>query len=52
MKEVFLTCPKCGKLIVFKNWIAWVICSPFHWFGKRYTKCHMCGKKSWIGRNK
>ena len=50
MKEVILNCPNCGRRFVKRNWIVWVLVAPFHWFGKRYTKCPTCGKWSWIKR--
>ena len=52
MKQVIIICPKCGQTIHFKNWFHWVWYSPFHWFGKRLTKCEYCGKKSWMKRVK
>lgn len=50
MKEVILQCPNCYGTFDFKNWFVWVLHSPMHWFGKRYTKCIYCGKWSWMKR--
>ena len=52
MKEVVVTCPNCCGRFDFKNWFIWVLHSPMHWFGKRYTKCIYCGKWSWMKRVK
>ena len=52
MESVILKCPKCNKKIQYKNWFVWVLHSPMHWFGKRHTKCHCCGKRSWMKREK
>ena len=52
MKEVKITCPKCGKQMTFKNYFDWILHTPFHWFGKRKTKCTRCGKRSYVGRSK
>ena len=50
MKEVILQCPNCYGTFDFKNWFVWVLHSPMHWFGKRYTKCIYCGRWSWMGQ--
>ena len=50
MKKIVLKCPNCGHVIFYKNWLVWAIYTPFHWFGKRYTKCQLCEKKSWMER--
>lgn len=52
MKPVYVRCPKCGVKNYFKSWFDWVLHTPFHWFGKRLTKCHLCGKKSYMKREK
>lgn len=52
MKHVKLICPKCGYVFSFKNYWHWVLRSPMHWFGKRYTKCIYCGKRGWMKREK
>lgn len=49
MKRIALMCPKCDNVFIY-NWFVWVLHSPFHWFGKRYTKCPHCGKRSWLRR--
>ena len=51
MKEVKLTCPKCGNRITYKNWFSWILHTPFHWFRKRRTKCGNCGNVSYIRRD-
>lgn len=50
MKEVILICPNCGHWIIYKNWFSWVLHTPFHWFGKRRTRCMNCGNYSYISR--
>ena len=45
-------CPKCGNCMTYKNYWSWVWHTPFHWFGKRKTKCTNCGEVSYIGREK
>ena len=50
MKEVVLICPNCGSTIIYKNWFDWVLHTPFHWFGKRYTKCWWCDHRYWMKR--
>ena len=52
MKFVFFKCPKCRQNFAYKNWFVWVLHSPMHWFGKRYTKCRHCDKRSWMKREK
>lgn len=52
MKPIILKCPKCNKKIMYMNWFDWVLHSPMHWFGKRYTKCFMCGQYSWMKKEK
>ena len=62
LKPVQLTCPKCNKNFVFKNFWFWVWHSPFHslvWDKKtkrirdyRLTKCPYCSKKCWVKSNK
>ena len=41
-------CPHCSHLFEIKGYWKWILTNPFHWFGKRYTKCPHCGKRSWI----
>ena len=48
MEPVILRCPKCGEKILYKNYFMWMLCSPMHWFGKRYTKCHCCGRWNYM----
>lgn len=52
MKEVKLICPICGNKLIYKNYFYWVLSAPFHWFGKRLTKCPWCGKRSYMKRVK
>ena len=62
MKEIKLTCPKCGHQFMYKNYWAWVWKNKFHWlwFDKetgrirdyRKTKCPNCNKISWIKKDK
>lgn len=52
MKEVKVICPKCGNQITYKNWFGWVLHTPFHWFGKRRTKCANCGAASYVGKER
>ena len=52
MKEVKVICPKCGNQMIYKNWFSWILHTPFHWFGKRRTKCTNCGKSSYMGRER
>jgi ribosomal protein L37E len=52
MKPVHVRCPKCGAKNYYKNWFDWVLHTPFHWFGKRLTKCSLCGQKSYMKREK
>ena len=52
MKEVRVTCPKCGNIMTYKNWFSWILHTPFHWFGKRRAKCNRCGERSYMGRLK
>ena len=48
MKQVIAICPNCGRTIQFKNWFHWVWRCPFHWFGKRRTKCPNCGEAHYM----
>ena len=50
MKEVTTICPKCGERTMFKNYLDWILHTPFHWFGKRKTKCGNCGVHSYMKR--
>ena len=43
-----LICPKCKKKVIFKNYFAWIIRTPFHYFGSRKTKCPYCKEISWM----
>ena len=52
MKPINLICPKCFTIVQYKNWFDWILHSPIHWFGKRYTECHCCGKWSYMKREK
>lgn len=52
MKTVCIVCPKCGNVFYYKNIIWWILYTPFHWFGKRLTKCPKCGKKKYMRREK
>lgn len=52
MKEVKVVCPRCLYIMTYKNYWHWVWHTPFHWFGKRRTKCDNCGKVSYIGRER
>ena len=51
-RRVKVICPKCGNCMTYKNYWSWVLHTPFHWFGKRKTKCTKCGEVSYIGREK
>ena len=48
MKQIKLTCPKCGNIMYYKNWFIWILHTPFHWFGKRRVRCTKCGIRSYI----
>lgn len=50
MKEVRVTCPKCGASMTYKNWFDWVLRTPFHWFGKRRAKCASCDEVAYMAR--
>ena len=52
MKQIKVTCPKCGNHMTYKNWFSWIWHTPFHWFGKRRAKCAGCGKVSYMKRSK
>ena len=52
MKEIKVTCPKCGNQTTYKNWFSWILHTPFHWFGKRRAKCDNCGECSYMEREK
>ena len=52
MKQIKLICPNCGKENFYRNWFEWVLHTPFHWFGKRKTKCPWCGKSNYVERVK
>lgn len=41
-------CPKCGNITTYKNYLSWLLNTPFHWFGKRKIKCGNCGKWSYV----
>ena len=46
--KLFFSCPECGKEFTIHGYWNWVLHAPFHWFGKRSTKCPECGKRSWV----
>ena len=48
MKTINLQCPKCGHHFEYKNYFDWLFRTPFHWFGKRLTKCPYCKEKSYM----
>lgn len=52
MKKVELTCPKCNGPFIIRNYFIWILKSPFHWFGKRLTRCPWCGEKSYMKRER
>ena len=52
MKEVKVICPRCGVRMIYKNYWDWIWNTPFHWFGKRRTKCSHCNEVSWIRRER
>lgn len=52
MTEVKVICPACGNVMTFKNYLDWVLHTPFHWFGKRKTRCPKCGEYSYMGRDR
>ena len=51
-KTVKVICPKCGTRMIYKNYWSWVWHTPFHWFGKRRTKCSNCGEYSYMRRER
>ena len=50
MKQIKTICPHCGASLHYKNYIVWVLKTPFHWFGKRLAKCSCCGRWSYMTR--
>ena len=48
MKRLKVKCPYCGAVAVYRNWFTWVAHTPFHWFGKRKTKCPNCGLSAYV----
>ena len=48
MWNLTFVCPKCQKTFMIHGYWNWVFHAPFHWFGKRLTKCPECGKRSWV----
>lgn len=44
-------CPKCNKTFEM-SYFKWILCSPFHMFFKRLTKCPNCGERSWMKKQK
>ena len=50
MKKVKVVCPKCGNIMTYKNWLSWILHTPFHWFGKRRVRCNNCGERSYVGK--
>ena len=51
MKEINVVCPNCGLRMTYKNWFSWVLHTPFHWFGKRRSKCTGCGSRFYSNAN-
>ena len=51
-KTVKVICPKCHNIMTYKNWFSWILHTPFHWFGKRWTQCRNCGKYSYMRRDR
>ena len=45
---LYFTCPKCNKDFMKYGYWRWILTTPFHWFGKRYTRCPHCEKKSYM----
>lgn len=52
MKMVKLICPVCRAHFTYKNYLVWVLSTPFHWFLKRKTKCPVCDSYSYMSRVK
>lgn len=52
MKKCYVICPKCGVRMIYKNWFDWVLRTPFHWFGKRWTQCSGCKEYSYMRRER
>ena len=60
-KSAKLHCPKCGHKWEYSYW-QWIFKTLFHWLhwdketkslrDYRRTKCPVCGKYSWIKRQK
>lgn len=48
MIRVVFKCPKCGSRFHIDGYWNWIFHSPFHWFGKRLTRCEYCEEKSWL----
>ena len=42
MLNLHFTCPKCQENFIIRGWLKWILITPFHWFGRRYTKCPHC----------
>ena len=40
-------CAYCEKEFK-KSWLKWLFTTPFHWFGKRYTRCPHCHGQSYM----
>jgi len=58
MKKVKVICPKCGNVMIYKNYFDWTFRTLIHWFNflewRDYcrTKCSNCGEISYIRREK
>lgn len=52
MKKVYVICPKCGARMIYKNYWDWILHTPFHWFGKRFTQCSRCKEYSYMRRER
>ena len=48
MYLLHFNCPNCGAQFTINGYWKWVFQTPFHWFGKRKTKCPYCEKKSYM----
>lgn len=48
MKRIMVHCPNCHKVTIYRNWFIWILRTPFHWFGKRRSKCPHCGHKAYV----
>ena len=48
MKTINFICPKCKKTFSYSSYLKWILAAPFHYFGKRKTKCPHCLEYSWV----